>query len=246
MPSGTVLDTTTPVSRLHALRETAIEVGPKSSGPALAGCRRYEVMKRSLDVTISIVATVLLLPLILCISLAVGLTSHGPILYRQTRVGKSGRLFSFFKFRSMYSSQSDELHRQAFDRFLNGTPVDANARDIFKLHADPRITPVGRLLRRTSLDELPQLWNVLRGEMSLVGPRPPITYEVSHYRPRDLRRLTVTPGITGLWQVKGRNRVTFEEMVALDLDYIAHRSILLDLKIMLATIAVVLRCQGAG
>jgi sugar transferase EpsL len=114
------------------------------------------------------------------------------------------------------------------------------------LENDPRITRCGRFLRRTSLDELPQLWNVIRGDMSLVGPRPPIPYELEHYEARHLRRLSVPPGLTGLWQVRGRSRVTFEQMVALDLEYIAHRSLLLDLKILLATVPTVLAGKGAG
>jgi lipopolysaccharide/colanic/teichoic acid biosynthesis glycosyltransferase len=214
------------------------EVGGRRAG--------YRAIKRAFDLFAATTGIILLSPLMVVIALAVRLTSKGPALYRQVRVGKNGRLFTFYKFRSMYQNQSDDLHREAFRRFFHGAPVDVDSDEIFKLHSDPRITRVGRLLRRSSLDELPQLLNVVHGDMSLVGPRPPIPYEVEHYSPMHVRRLSVTPGLTGLWQVKGRSRVSFEEMVALDLEYIDRSSTLMDLKILLATIPVLMTRQGGG
>ena len=160
-----------------------------------------------------------------------------------------GRLFLCLKFRTMRTDAGDDLHREAYRKNIQGAE-EANAGDVErpvfgKVKDDPRITSVGMWLRRTSLDELPQLLNVLRGDMSLVGPRPPIPYEVQEYRPWQRKRLDVKPGITGLWQVSGRNRLTFDEMVRVDLFYIEHWSVLLDLKILILTIPAVLRGDGA-
>ncbi|HKC72996.1 MAG TPA: sugar transferase [Chloroflexota bacterium] len=216
--------------------------------PAAPASTRYLACKRVLDIVLAALAGIALSPVLVAIALLVRWTSPGPAIYRQRRIGQDRRPFTLYKFRSMYRDQSEELHRMAIQRFLQGMPIDGDATSLerYKLHADARITPVGRVLRRTSLDELPQLWNVIRGDMSLVGPRPPIPYELEHYEARHLRRLSVPPGLTGLWQVRGRSRVTFEQMVALDLEYIAHRSLLLDLKILLATVPTVLGGKGAG
>jgi exopolysaccharide biosynthesis polyprenyl glycosylphosphotransferase len=196
------------------------------------------VLKRSVDIMFSALAILLLLPLWLLIALLIKLDSKGPILYAQERVGMDGRLFLLYKFRTMKAGSDPQVHREYQKAFIAGR-AEANLGDdtkpTYKLLADPRITRVGKVLRRTSLDEVPQLWNVLLGDMSLVGPRPPIPYEVEAYELWHRKRLDMKPGLTGLWQVSGRNRLPFEEMVRLDLFYIENWSLLLDLKIILRT-----------
>lgn len=207
----------------------------------------YEFAKRSLDITVALLALVCLVPIFLLCALAIILDSPGPVFFRQQRVGRHGKLFTMLKFRSMRTDSEASLHRDFATAFIKGevaqpeggTPV------VYKLTRDPRITRVGQWLRQTSLDELPQLWNTLRGDMSLVGPRPPIPYEVELYEPEHLGRLAVRPGITGQWQVSGRSSTTFDEMVALDLAYIRSASFLLDLQILIMTIPAVLRTRGA-
>ena len=193
--------------------------------------------KRALDITVAAVLLVLAAPLMLLIALAIKLDSPGPVIFRQRRVGKDGRLFTFYKFRGMVADAEARLHEVAHLNEVDGP--------IFKSRRDPRVTRVGRVLRRTSLDELPQLWNVLRGDMSLVGPRPPLPTEVTRYEPWQRDRLLVPGGITGLWQVSGRNLLGFEDMVRLDLEYITRWSLWLDLRILLRTILVVLTARGA-
>jgi lipopolysaccharide/colanic/teichoic acid biosynthesis glycosyltransferase len=203
-------------------------------------------LKRCLDVVGSAVLLLLLLPVILLIAAAVKLTSPGPIFYRQTRVGRNVVEFPMLKFRTMRVGSDHRIHRQYVTQFINGRAGRGAGSIPFKITGDPRVTAVGHWLRRSSLDELPQLWNVLRGEMSLVGPRPPIPYEVAEYRPWHRRRLIVAkPGITGLWQVTGRSRTTFDEMVRLDLRYARRISVWTDLKLLLATPAVVISGKGA-
>lgn len=207
------------------------------------------------------VAVVLLLlllsPLLLLIALAIRLDSAGPALYIQERVGarwktENGRIFwgtntfRLYKFRSMFYNADPTIHQAYVKAFVTGqAKVTVADNPIFKLEGDPRITRVGRLLRRTSLDELPQLVNVLIGEMSLVGPRPVPTYEVAEYEKWHHARLLAQPGITGLWQVKGRGRVTFDEMVRMDIEYVHNQSIWLDLKLLWLTIPSVLSGRGA-
>ena len=193
--------------------------------------------KRALDITVAAALLVLAAPLMLLIALAIKLDSPGPVIFRQRRVGKDGRLFTFYKFRGMVADAEARLHEVAHLNEVDGP--------IFKSRRDPRVTRVGRVLRRTSLDELPQLWNVLRGDMSLVGPRPPLPTEVTRYEPWQRDRLLVPGGITGLWQVSGRNLLGFEDMVRLDLEYITRWSLWLDLRILLRTILVVLTARGA-
>jgi exopolysaccharide biosynthesis polyprenyl glycosylphosphotransferase len=200
------------------------------------------VIKRLLDVLVSALVMIGLAPVMLLCALAVRLDSPGPVFFRQTRAGKDGKPFSVVKFRSMRTNADSKVHEEYVRAFIAAQAagqVTASG-TINKLVSDPRVTRTGRWLRKTSLDELPQLWNVLRGDMSIVGPRPPIPYELEHYSPDHMGRLAVKPGITGLWQVSGRSRTTFEEMVSLDLRYITARSILLDLRIILLTIPVVL------
>ncbi len=205
------------------------------------------LLKRFFDIVISALATVLLLPLWLLIALLIKLDSRGPVFYSQERVGMDGRLFLVFKFRTMKAGVDSEIHREYQRAFIAGR-AEANLGDdskpTYKLLSDPRITRVGKLLRRTSLDEVPQLLNVLMGDMSVVGPRPPIPYEVEAYELWHRKRLDMKPGLTGLWQVSGRNRLPFEEMVRLDLFYIENWSLLLDLKIILRTGFVMIGGEG--
>jgi exopolysaccharide biosynthesis polyprenyl glycosylphosphotransferase len=206
-------------------------------------------IKRAFDIMISALALITVSPIWLLISLFIKLDSKGKILFRQERVGMDGRKFLCYKFRTMRSDADENLHREAYRKNIEGAH-EANAgnddKPVFgKVKDDPRVTKIGKFLRRTSLDELPQFLNVLRGEMSVVGARPPIPYEVEEYDLKHRRRLDMKPGITGLWQVSGRNRLTFEEMVQIDLFYIENWSLWLDLKIILLTLPAVLRGDGA-
>lgn len=206
-------------------------------------------VKRTSDIVIATVMFIFALPLWLVISLLIKFDSRGPILFAQERVGMDGRVFLCYKFRSMFTDADESIHREAYRLNIEGD-ARANAGDderpVFgKVKNDPRVTRVGKYLRRTSLDELPQLLNVLRGDMSVVGPRPPIPYEVESYEMWHRKRLDVKPGITGLWQVSGRNRLTFDEMVQIDLYYVKNWSLLLDVKIILLTLPAMLRGDGA-
>jgi lipopolysaccharide/colanic/teichoic acid biosynthesis glycosyltransferase len=211
--------------------------------------RQYYRLKRSLDVMVSIAALTVLSPIFLAIGIAIRLTSAGPILFRQKRVGQYFRPFTFLKFRSMYVDNDDAIHKEYMARFIAGQSEakgrQKNGNAVFKLTSDPRVTRVGRFLRRTSLDELPQLINVLQGDMTLVGPRPCTAYEFDRYKLWHKRRLLIKPGITGLWQVMGRSSVDFDDMVRLDLEYVKARSFWLDLKILLRTPRAVILGEGA-
>jgi len=212
--------------------------------PLSSGAR---ILKRTFDIAVSALAFMLLLPLWLLLALLIKLDSKGPVFYTQERVGMDGRLFLLYKFRTMIADADPELHREYQRAFIAGR-AEANLgnsqKPTYKLLADPRITRIGKLLRRTSLDEVPQLLNVLMGDMSIVGPRPPIPYEVEAYELWHRKRLDMKPGLTGLWQVSGRNRLPFEEMVRLDLFYIENWSLLLDLKIILRTGFVMIGREG--
>ena len=207
------------------------------------------LVKRIMDITGSLAALVLGLPIFVAIAIAIKLTSKGPVLFKQVRLGQYGRGFSFLKFRSMCCNNDPTIHQEYVKRFISGAEGCEQAvagRIQFKLTADPRVTRIGRFLRKTSLDELPQFLNVLKGEMSLVGPRPPIRYEVENYATwHKARVLAAKPGITGLWQVAGRSRVKFDDMVRLDLRYANSWTPWLDVKILLQTPAAILTANGA-
>ena len=201
--------------------------------------------KRVVDIALSSLALVALLPFLFVIALAIKLSSHGPVLFRQDRVGQFGKRFVFLKFRSMRPCTESTIHQQYVRKLISGE-LGVPKNGVFKIQNDPRVTSVGRILRKTSLDELPQFWNVLIGDMSLVGPRPPLPYEVEVYDIWHRRRvLEAKPGITGLWQVTGRSRTCFDDMVRLDLQYTRSSSLWLDLKILLQTPRAVLAGDGA-
>ncbi len=212
--------------------------------------RMARVIKRAIDVVGSAMALIVLSPIFLTIAAAIKLSSPGPILFRQKRIGQYGIPFTFLKFRSMHCANDSQIHMEYIKRFIAGD-VDSgksepNGQVVYKITRDPRVTRVGRFLRKTSLDEFPQLLNVLRGEMSLVGPRPPIPYEVESYDIWHRRRLLeVKPGLTGLWQVNGRSRLRFDDMVRLDLEYARAWSLWLDVKILLQTPRAVFFGDGA-
>jgi lipopolysaccharide/colanic/teichoic acid biosynthesis glycosyltransferase len=207
-----------------------------------------DAIKRGLDVVGSLTLLVMLSPLLLLVAAMVRLSSRGPVFFRQVRIGQMMKPFMMLKFRTMYMNADHRPHHEFVSRFIkaSGQVQEPGNNRFFKLTNDPRVTPVGRVLRKTSFDELPQLWNVLRGGMSLVGPRPPLPYELEQYKPWHRRRvLEAKPGITGLWQVAGRSRTTFDEMVRLDLRYARTRSLWNDLKILMATPAAVISGKGA-
>jgi lipopolysaccharide/colanic/teichoic acid biosynthesis glycosyltransferase len=213
-----------------------------------AGRRRLPmVLKRVMDVVGSILLMLLFAPFLAIIAVAIKLSSKGPVIFKQERLGQFGKNFQCLKFRTMFKDSDQGLHREYVHEFISGNAQGSDAaRGVYKITDDPRVTPIGRLLRRTSLDEFPQFWNVLCGEMSLVGPRPPLHYEFSEYDFWHRRRvLEVKPGVTGLWQVMGRSRTSFDDMVRLDLRYCQRWSLWLDLKILLATPLAVFTGYGA-
>ncbi|MDE3109179.1 MAG: sugar transferase [Acidobacteriota bacterium] len=205
-------------------------------------------IKRAIDIMGSAALLVLLAPVLAAIAVAIKLTSKGPVIFRQKRLGQFGSRFSLLKFRTMKVNNDPGIHRDYVRKFIAGNPEQqpTSGPTIYKIKSDPRITAVGKFLRKTSLDELPQFWNVLRGQMSLVGPRPPVPYEFEVYDLWHRRRvLEVKPGVTGLWQVSGRSRTCFDDMVRLDLRYSQQWSLWLDLKILMATPLAVLIGDGA-
>ena len=212
-------------------------------GPPRAWYRRAG--KRWLDLLLAGAAVVVLSPLLAVLWVAVRSTSPGPALFRQERVGRGGRPFTVMKFRTMSLDNDDSIHRDYVRQLLTATePEQGGERGLYKLERDPRVTPVGAFLRRTSLDELPQLFNVLRGEMSLVGPRPCLAWECELYRDGDHARFAVPPGITGLWQVSGRSRLSMRQALELDVEYARRQSAALDVSILLKTIPSLLRSNA--
>jgi lipopolysaccharide/colanic/teichoic acid biosynthesis glycosyltransferase len=235
----TTVDDSTPLWPVEPLIERA--------APADRRLRIQACFKRALDIVGSTALLTALAPLFLVIAVLVKVKSPGPVFFKQKRIGEKGQPFLMLKFRSMYVNSDNAIHQQYVNWFITASDQEKSAKgSVFKLTNDPRITPIGGLLRRTSLDELPQFWNVLRGDMSLVGPRPPLDYEVQKYAPWHRRRvLEAKPGITGLWQVTGRSSTTFDEMVRLDLRYARKASIWTDIKILLATPRAVIMGRGA-
>lgn len=223
----------------------------------------YLLAKRVLDVALAGLLVTLAIPLMALVALLIKLESPGPVIFSQLRVSSKRhrnngvlywqpQIFRIYKFRSMRADVDTEVHRRFIEAYIaddregmRTLQRESDKATSFKLAKDRRVTKIGRLLRRTSLDELPQLWNVLKGDMSIVGPRPALPYEITRYTPEHRKRLAATPGITGLWQVNGRATTTFAEMVRFDLEYIARRSLVLDLKIMVATLPAVLSKKGA-
>ncbi|MFQ5511638.1 MAG: sugar transferase [Candidatus Krumholzibacteriia bacterium] len=197
----------------------------------------YDVGKRIFDLALGLLILLLLVPIIPLIAIMIKLDTPGPVFFRQERVGKNGRVFRFYKFRSM--------HREAERRRREVESLNEQEGPIFKARSDPRVTVVGRFLRRSSLDEIPQIFNVLRGEMSIVGPRPHLPAEVERYQPWHRKRLEVMPGITCLWQISGRSHVSFNEWMRLDIEYLRLRSLRTDLVIFLKTVPAVIARKGA-
>jgi len=217
--------------------------GVRPFDKARLGAALYAAAKRAIDVAVAVTLLIALLPLLALIGLAICVDSGFPILYRAERVGRFGRTFTVLKFRSMRAGADSLAHVLFIRSLMNGT---ATACELYKVTNDRRITRVGAFLRRSSLDEVPQLWNVLRGEMSLVGPRPDVPYAVTDYTDWMRRRLDVKPGITGLWQVSGRSRLSLQDMYRLDVDYVTQASLRCDLGILVRTVPAVLRHEGAA
>lgn len=217
-------------------RDESADLAPRS--------RSGRAVKRAMDLIVSCVLLVVLMPCLLLLGLIIRLSSPGPVLFRQTRVGRSGSPFVIFKFRTMYQDNDDRIHREVVTAMLDhrGDPSDPGPQ---KLKDDPRITGIGRVLRRTSLDELPQLLNIVAGHMSLVGPRPPLPWEMAMFPAESLVRFRAKPGLTGLWQVSGRGELSMARALDLDVDYVRRASLRLDLVILLRTVPVVLTGRGA-
>ncbi|HEX6292689.1 MAG TPA: sugar transferase [Herpetosiphonaceae bacterium] len=226
---------------------TRIRPRPPTRGLSALRGSGYRRLKRAVDLILAGGLLLLFGPLMLAVAVAIKLYSPGPIFYRQQRLGKGGTPFTMLKFRSMHVGSPSQIHRAHVERLIreNLRPEDVGQGSL-KLKRDPRVTKPGRMLRALSLDELPQIINVLRGEMSLVGPRPPLPYEYALYDDWHKQRLAVLPGITGLWQVTGRNQVSFDDMVRIDLNYIETMSLWLDLYIILRTPFVMLVGKGGG
>lgn len=205
----------------------------------------YRRIKRLLDLTLCLMALVMCGPAVLVIALLIRLESPGPILYVQNRVGKGGRIFKMYKFRTMYHNIARESHREYMKAFINGQMPANSEAGVFKPFGANEVTKIGRILRGTSLDELPQIINVLKGDMSIVGPRPNVAWEVEEYKGWHKERLEVLPGITGLAQVRGRSGIPFNEIIWYDLRYIERQSLALDLKILWWTVASVVQRTGA-
>jgi len=200
--------------------------------------RGYLLAKRIMDLLGAFLGIILLLPVFIIVAICIKLEDpKGPVFFKQIRIGKDGKNFYMYKFRSMVVDAEERLNDLLKYNEVSGA--------MFKIKEDPRTTKIGKFIRKTSIDELPQLWNVIKGDMSLVGPRPPLPREVEQYTKYDMQRLLVTPGCTGLWQVSGRNDLGFNEMVELDLKYIRERSILYDLKIILKTIKIMIKPNSA-
>jgi exopolysaccharide biosynthesis polyprenyl glycosylphosphotransferase len=228
----------TGVTLLHIESRQQVVVGLHGDVAQVHNSLSYLLVKRLMDIVLSLVGLILLTPLFILLAILIKLDDpNGPVLFKQVRVGKDGKEFAMYKFRSMVSNAEELFEKLKHQNEIEGL--------MFKMKDDPRVTRIGKWMRKLSLDELPQLYNVLKGEMSLVGPRPPLPREVSEYSAYHLQRLLVTPGCTGLWQVTGRNSVGFEEMVRLDLEYMTNRSIWLDLRIIMLTFSEMFGSENA-
>lgn len=242
------MDRGAPGVGLEDLRVDAVRPARAAQAGSVARPGRLrDAACRTLDVVVSAGLLLVLSPVLALIALAIVRDSHGPAIFRQRRVGRDLEEFTVHKFRTMHHGAAHDVHREYVSQLIAGAaaPQAKGRQAQFKLVGDARLTSLGRFLRRTSLDELPQLWNVLRGEMSLVGPRPPIPYEVAQYPPHWLARFEVKPGMTGFWQVRGRSSVPLEEMVRMDIEYVQRRSLWLNLWILARTVPVVLLTRGA-
>jgi lipopolysaccharide/colanic/teichoic acid biosynthesis glycosyltransferase len=208
----------------------------------------YLKVKRILDIIFTLLILIPFVVVIVIFAVLIRIDSKGPVFFRQKRVGRNGVEFYMLKLRSMYVDSDDSVHRESIKLYMNGAALNENvdADNQYKLADDPRVTKVGRFIRKTSIDELPQFINVLRGEMTLVGPRPPLPYEVEEYGPREWIRLSGRPGLTGTWQVYGRSRVPFKKMVEMDIEYLGQQSLLEDLKLIALTLPVMLKGRGGA
>ena len=209
---------------------------------------RYLRVKRLMDIVLTLLALIPAGLVMLVAAIIIRLDSPGPVIYRQTRFGLNGAKFTLYKFRSMYQNVGASIHERAIITWMDGTDVlNRDDKDLpYKLGDDSRVTRVGRFIRKTSIDELPQLWNVLKGDMTIVGPRPPVEYEVNRYTPYQFLRLSGKPGLTGTWQVYGRGRVSFPEMVDQDIAYLETQSLRYDLKLMFLTVPVMIKGTGGA
>jgi len=240
-------------SSLQKDNDRSEEISPLFLGDPLGdsteSLRFRMLLKQGIDFAAALLALVLLSPVMLITALVIKLSSPGPAIFTQTRVGQRGVPFTFYKFRSMHLDTDEAIHREYITSFINGRDEESNQgteeQPLYKLKSDSRITWIGGIIRKTSIDELPQLFNVLKGDMSLVGPRPPLPYEVEQYQSWHLRRiLEMKPGMTGLWQVEGRSETSFDNMVRLDLRYVRTWSLTFDVRILIRTVKVVLLSGG--
>ncbi|GCE17416.1 sugar transferase [Dictyobacter kobayashii] len=208
----------------------------------------YLRAKRALDLTFTLLIAPFVILVGIIVAICIKLNSEGPIFFRQKRIGQNGVEFEMLKFRSMYVNSDQMAHREKILQYMNGQKLneDSSGKMAYKDVQDPRITKIGRFIRKTSLDEIPQFWNVLKGQMSLVGPRPPLPYEVELYTSHEWLRMAGKPGLTGTWQVYGRSRVTFQNMIEMDIEYLEHQSIWNDLKLIVLTVPVMVFSRGGA
>ena len=208
----------------------------------------YLRAKRILDIAFTLLITPFILVVGVVIAICIKLDSKGPIFFRQKRVGQDGATFEMLKFRSMYVNSDERAHREKIIKYMNGEKLNHDGKSdmSYKDVRDPRITRIGRFIRKTSLDEIPQFWNVLCGQMSLVGPRPPLPYEAEMYSPHEWLRMAGKPGLTGFWQVYGRSRVTFHDMVEMDIEYLEEQSLWQDIKLIVLTVPVMVFARGGA
>jgi len=228
------------------LADARIRLNGASLGQARRAGQAFDLGKRLFDLAVASACVLMLFPLLAAVAVLVRLTTPGPVIFRQVRLGRDRRSFTFYKFRTMYDGSGDEVHKRYVRRLITeDNPPAGGPGGLYKLEGDARITPLGHVLRKLSIDELPQLLNVIKGDMSLVGPRPTLTWEADLFQPPHDQRFLATPGMTGLWQVSGRNRLTFRQGLDLDVEYVHRRSFSLDLVILVRTIRVVLFDHGA-